>query len=454
MTLEEAEKAMVMAYSNKKTGKIGEFGLGMKTASSNLGSRFEVVTTTTDSAMALRFTYDEDDFIASGAWALDLEEIPKSFDHGTMITITKPKVNIYGGVKDTVLKRFGKIFKHFVSSGGVEIIVNSDQVVPEVPDTIKDFDTEIKFEVGGKLVRGWAGLLTKASPKGGYGFDLVRHSRVMIQHEKLGFSAQAGLAYLVGELHLDDFPVVNNKMAFRTDTYEWNEMVKRLNEEFLVDLKRESRARANPGRFGPKEEAQVAEIIDDVKEALKDDELQQDLDRHAIDAALTDELVEGPVPFSVPSDGSQTSDGSNEPTDRDAAQPSETEPEMSLVEQHRHKRAKTQLANMNIEHILASLGREGLYKIWDVEGVATKKRLVVTTNRDHPMYAAMEDSVMLWVKHNIVESAAEFYTSSTGLTDKMLAIKSDILKQISRVHLRMMDEPTYVSSDSEEETTA
>src|SRR5437016_4118744 len=40
MTQGEAEKAMVMAHSTKDQGKIGKYGLGMKTACSNLGAHF------------------------------------------------------------------------------------------------------------------------------------------------------------------------------------------------------------------------------------------------------------------------------------------------------------------------------------------------------------------------------------------------------------------------------
>ena len=46
MTPEQAADAMVMAKSTKDKGKIGHFGMGMKTACSNLGSCFEIITCT------------------------------------------------------------------------------------------------------------------------------------------------------------------------------------------------------------------------------------------------------------------------------------------------------------------------------------------------------------------------------------------------------------------------
>jgi hypothetical protein len=457
MGRDEAAKAMVMAYSTKRRGAIGEFGLGMKTACSNLGAAFEVVTAAADADRAIRISYDEEEFIKNGRWEITLEEIDKPFDHGTVITIRKLKVNAYAGVKNSLLERFGKVFRHFVASGDAEIMVNGDPVVPYVWDTIKQYDTEIDFEVDGKRVRGWAGLLTHGSPKGAYGFDLIRHNRVMIEHEKLGFTAQAGLARLVGELHLDDFPVTNNKTDFRVDhAPEWDEMIRRLNEDFLVDLKRESRRLAHPGKMSPKHEAEVEDYITEVKEALKDDDLQQDLDRRALDSDLADEFAEGPVPFDVPSSGDEgdsaahSSKTAGDGTATSDAANDRREP--ASVQQHRLNRIKTQLRNIEIEHQLARLGRDSLYKIWDIEGVGTRKKLVVTTNQDHPIYSAfVEADFLLWVKHNIVEAVAEFFTESTGKTEAMLPLKSDIMKHIGRMELQILDEPTYPAADDEEE---
>ena len=456
MSADTAGKAMVMAYSSKERGAIGEFGFGLKTACSNLGGRFEIVTTTEDAKVATRIVYDEDVFIRNGTWKLELEEAPKPFPRGTRITISALKVNLYAGAKDTVLDKFGKIFKHFISSGEAVIEVNGDPVVPYVPDTLADYDTEIRYEVNGKLVRGWASLLRTASPKGGYGFDLIRHNRVVIEHEKLGFAAQAGLARLVGELHLDDFGVVNNKTDFRRDTEDWTSMVRTLNEDFLVDLKRQARKLANPRKFASKDQADVEEYIEDIKKALKSDDLQQDIDRRALDAELAAEFSEGALPFNIPSESGEPDAGDlqaegNENPENGSDGRARPEPgEISSVTQHRLNRVKTQLRNIVIEHQLARLGRDSLYKIWDVEGVAAHKRLVVTTNQDHPLYSAIESGFMLWVKHNIVEAVAEYLTQAMGQTDAMLLVKSDILKHIGKMQLEILEEPTYPPEEAAE----
>jgi hypothetical protein len=439
MTPEQAADAMVMARSQKDKGKIGHFGMGMKTACSNLGSRFEIVTCTAKAKKATRVIYDEDAFLKAGKWQIELEEVEKPFDHGTQIIVTRPKTNFYAGVKGTMLGKFGKLFKHYVGSGEVEILINGDPVEPYVPETIMDYDTEIKFDVGGKVVRGWASLSRQGNSKGAYGFDLVRQNRVIKEHEKIGFEPGAALTRIVGELHLDDFPVTNNKTDFRVDTDEWNELSKKLSE-ILLDLKRESRKLANPGKaMTPKDQAEVEEHIEAVKDTLKTQELQQDLDRRSLDAALADEFADGPIPFNVHDeqggpgksdlDGGQEGDGN-----------STTPGPSSTIGQHRLNRVKTQLRNLNIEHQMMRLGKDTGYKIWDIDGVGNKKRLVVITNIDHPFYMVIEDGFMLWVKHNIVEAVAEFFTQETGTTEAMLLVKSDILKHIGKMNIELIDD--------------
>ena len=349
-------------------------------------------------------------------------------------------MNLYAGVKDAILSKFGKTFKHFVASGDAEILVNGDAVVPHIPDTIKENDVELSFEVNGKPVRGWVGIATKGTGKGQYGFDLVRHNRVLCEYEKIGFPASAGTTRVIGELQLDDFPVVNNKTDFRRDTEDWDALQRALKEQ-IVDVVRESRRLANPGReLEAKDKAELKEHMDLVQDALKSDDLQADFDRRALDSDLADEFEGGSLPFALP-DGD---DGGE--TDRKGQR------ESSTVARNRLNRVKTQLRNLAIEHTVAKLGKESLYKIWEIQGVGANKRLAVTTNTDHAMYMATRDSFMLWMKHNIVEAVAEFFTQETGKTDAMLLVKSDILKHIGQMQLEM-DEDTSGMAVGDPEAT-
>ncbi len=253
----------------------------------------------------------------------------------------------------------------------------------------------------------------------------------------------------MGELHLDDFPVTNNKTDFRVDTKEWDLLDKQV-AEALTDLKRESRKLAHPGRLAPKDRQEIKEYIDDVKETLKSTDLQQDLDRRALDAELADEFSDGPLPFNLPTEEAATDDGVA------AERPGSDAPGVgsgggggggggttdgATVGQHRLNRVKTQLRNITIEHQVMRPGRDTPYKIWEVEGVGNHKKIVVTSNVDHPFYAVIDDGFMLWIKHNIAESVAEFFTETTGRTEAMLLIKSDILKHIGKMKIEIVEAP-------------
>ena len=175
-----------------------------------------------------------------------------------------------------------------------------------------------------------------------------------------------------------------------------------------------------------------------MKKALKSDALQQDLDRRALDAALAEEFSEGPIPFDLPS----TPDEDEEAPDGvESAAYHRHRRDTPSVHEHRVNRVKTQLRNLDIEAEVASLGKDSLYKIWHIEGVGAKKRLVVTTNSDHPFYRVVESDFVIWVKLNIIESVAEFFTEGTGATEQMLLVKSDIMKRISQMRLADMEEP-------------
>jgi hypothetical protein len=192
----------------------------------------------------------------------------------------------------------------------------------------------------------------------------------------------------------------------------------------IAEVVRESRRLAYPSasRLGPKAVAELDEHVEKVQEALKSDDLQGDLDRRTLDSALDEEFAAGPLPFRLPGgdDGSE---------------------ELDTVTQHRLNRVKTQLRNLTITHTVSRLGKGSLYKIWEVQGVGAHKQLVVTTNSDHPMYMATQDSFMVWMKHNIIEAVAEFFTEETGKTDAMLLVKSDILKHIGKMEIEADEDP-------------
>jgi len=100
------------------------------------------------------------------------------------------------------------------------------------------------------------------------------------------------------------------------------------------------------------------------------------------------------------------------------------------------RRTRTKLLDLNVEHVPVRFGPQSLYKTWDEEGLGSSRRLVVSSNLDHPMFGHVNDTIT-WVKHNIAEAAAEYLVQKMvgGGIEDMLKIKSDILRFVGELEV-------------------
>jgi hypothetical protein len=222
MSRKELSEALVLGQSTKQDEEIGRFGLGMKTACTSLGRRFEIATATKDSKMAWVATYDEGEFLASGRWEMPVSRQKKEWRQGTRITIHSER--IYSGLNQSLTHHLGWTFRHFLADGVLTLNINGERLEPPEYDVASDSVLPLEGEIGDQRIEGWVGLLNASSQRGWYGFALVRHRRVIRRHQKLGFQAHPSTARVVGELHLDGFPTNNLKTDFIRETDEWREL--------------------------------------------------------------------------------------------------------------------------------------------------------------------------------------------------------------------------------------
>jgi hypothetical protein len=419
--------AMRMGYSAKATSAIGKFGLGMKTACTNLGRSFEIVTAIEEDKTAHRVVYDEEAFLAANKWAIEIEEIEKPFSHGTAITITNPKVSIYGGVDDTVSIYAGRVFRHFISNDQIQIVVNDVPVAPaewDLEDDVESFD----FEINGKRVHGWVGFQRVFTPKGGYGLDLIRHSRVVKRHEKVSFSAHSKNNKIVGEAFLDDFEVINNKTDFVRDTDDWRQF-----EQQMADVLRPLvvlAGRKYSGDMAVKDKNRIEEIEDKFEAAVRSEEFARALDRQMLADLISDELAPTEVEKrDPPADKEEDGDKSGDVVEIER----ETRPRTPKETHEVLRRTRTRLLELLIEHVPVRYGAQSIYKTWDIEGLGSNRRIVVKSNLDHPMFSHLNDTIT-WVKHNIAEAVAEYVSKDAGIEDA-LKIKSDILRFVGELEI-------------------
>jgi hypothetical protein len=428
MGSENLANAMRMGYSAKDEGSIGKFGLGMKTACTNLGRRFEIVTCRTEDETAHRVYYDEAEFLAANSWSIEIEEVEKPFHHGTAITISEPKVSIYGGVDDVVATYAGRVFRHFIRNEQVEIDVNDVPVAAaewNLEDGIENFD----FDVNGKRVFGWVGFQNVFTPKGGYGLDLIRHSRVVRRHEKIGFSQHQKNNKIVGEVFLDQFEPINNKTDFVRDTDDWRQFEDRMKE--IIKPLVAMASRKYGGDLAIKDKNRIDEIEDKFEAAVRSEDFARALDVQMLADVITGELAPAEIEKRKSRVKGEETDSATDGGVIDLDK--ERRPRTARETHEVLRRTRTRLLELNIEHVPVRYGAASAYKTWDVEGLGSSRRLVVKSNLDHPMFSHLNDTIT-WVKHNIAEAVAEHVSRDAGVED-MLQIKSNILRFVGELEV-------------------
>ena len=250
MNEQTAANSMRLAHSAKKN-KLGEFGLGLKTAATSLGKNFQITTTQKGSDEKYIMEYDEEKWLKSGDWTKHEMKIKSGVDKrrsGTTIHIRDLHFKHYGNLPGNIRKDLATRFAPFIENGEVKIKVNTKWCEPEPLDLKTEYyppDGKELFRQkleSGNEVWGWRGLLKKGSINE-YGFRVFRRGRLIMQFAKLGFNPHPEARQIVGEIHLDHVPVTHNKREFIEESPLYREIN---NEEgifwkFMKDLVREAR---------------------------------------------------------------------------------------------------------------------------------------------------------------------------------------------------------------------
>ena len=228
MDLDGLRNALTIARETKGDGKLGQFGLGLKSACSSLGKAFTLVTVTPDSQSVFTARYDEDRWLQdqSKDWTnFEIDESGREDDrHGTEITISKVKVPLYPNQLLNFRRRFGVRYGPYLESGQIRIRINSRDCQPSLPDLVEGSKrpVDVTTPSGDRLV-GWVGLLAHRSIKGDYGIHLYRNKRLISAFDKFGIRYHPDAARVVGEMSLDRVPVNFHKTGFLVESPEYRD---------------------------------------------------------------------------------------------------------------------------------------------------------------------------------------------------------------------------------------
>lgn len=243
MNEEETINSLKLAYSDKKD-KLGEFGLGMKTAATSLGRKFRIKTSREGNKNWYMLEYDEERWKEISDWkSQELKILPKEKlqEHGTTITIQNLKFKYYPNLVTNTKRELSFRFAPYLENKILKIKVNTGFLEAAEPDLMnKKNKINIIIDTD-KSISGWYGFLKRRSAMH-YGFNLYKHGRLIRAEEKFGFEPHAEVALLYGSLNLDFIPTTHNKREFIETSFEYRLAEEKFNE-FLKENKITVKAR-------------------------------------------------------------------------------------------------------------------------------------------------------------------------------------------------------------------
>lgn len=210
--------------SPKRGGeRIGRYGQGGKAAIGHLGNRFEIVASPAGDAHAYGFedpAYRE----RSRLRTYELHQRHKPVDQG----LGYVRIEV-GGIDRKLdprrlAERLAEAYRPLLDAGAIGIAVNRAPVKARPWETSDRHDFAVR--AGGRLVRGWWGLLPDPLPPGAPdpGVRLYHLGRLVGAPEWFGHptpAAHAALNRLVGEVELPHVPVTMNKADVDRGSPAW-----------------------------------------------------------------------------------------------------------------------------------------------------------------------------------------------------------------------------------------
>lgn len=246
--LEEFARAFVPAQPPPDTSGLSEFGLGMKAAACWFAKRWSVRTCALHDGIERLIRFDIPDIVAN-----DIEDLPISSEnkrpaswHFTSLLLEDLNQKVRGRSVGKVKTHLASIYRSFLASGQIKLIVNNDELEFTSPkilvapyyktlsaEPVEWKKTTLKVDLdGGHRVTGWAALRAKGSISEA-GFAVFRRGRVILgsgdtpyRPERI-FRKSNSYTYqrLFGELHVEGFDVSHTK-----DGVQWEEW-----EDDIVD---------------------------------------------------------------------------------------------------------------------------------------------------------------------------------------------------------------------------
>ncbi len=289
MSYNELVNALRVGFPPENTSGRSKFGMGMKTASCWIGNRWTVRTKRLGETTEHHVSIDVDR-IASGDNDLEYyatEDRPAN-EHFTVIEIRDHNHVFQGRTLGKIKDFLRSIYREDLRQSWATIEWQGSPLQWNDSDfqflLAKDgsqYRKEFAFEVEGKSVRGWVGVLSKGS-RSNAGFSILHAERVVKgwpeswRPEKIyGFQGRNDLINqrLVGEIHLDDFEVSHTKDDILWYGSEQEQVEELLHKECLDYAAVARRYRRGGDDEGGPSDVEVQTAIDELEQELSSSNL-------------------------------------------------------------------------------------------------------------------------------------------------------------------------------------
>lgn len=227
MNLKELEQSLQVGIPPTNTSGRSKYGMGMKTAACWMGNFWTVETKKLGEKRAYKIAVDVE-AIADGDSELAHEEFLKPSEmHYTLISITAHNRKFHGRTLGKIKEYLASMYREDFRSGEMMLqwqgqTLSWDEIDGRLMQdrSGKLYKMPFEFEVNGKNVSGWAGVLAQGG-RAYAGFSIIHSGRVIKGYpdswrpERI-YGAGGGRndlinQRLVGEIHLDEFDVSHTK---------------------------------------------------------------------------------------------------------------------------------------------------------------------------------------------------------------------------------------------------
>lgn len=302
MRREDLERALQVGVPPDDVSGRSEFGMGLKTAACWIGDEWSVRTKRLGDPTELTVVVDVE-AVAAGETDLEVRETEKDPSlHYTVIEIRRHHHRWVGRTLGKIKDYLRSMYRVDIRNGDLELQWQNERLEWEESDdrfvvapSGEPYKKDFGFDVGGKSVTGWVGVLDRGS-RAKAGFSMLRRGRVIkgwpdswrpssIFGMQEGGSNTLVNQRIVGEINLDEFTVSHQK-----DDIQWMGDEEELVEAALLDLSRDYIDVAQTRRRNGDDERGPSDV--EVKTAIE--EFQAELESGAVVDTL--ELDEIPPP--------------------------------------------------------------------------------------------------------------------------------------------------------------